>query len=134
MSELAEARVLLIEGDILLAIQLAEELCILGAPPPIIVTSVERARDAARMADLAAAIVDPFLDRGDIGPVVLDLMARRIPILVTSLLPFEDQVEPLRTCSFVRKPHPLRALALRVADVINGATIRELHPRASVSS
>ncbi len=60
MSELAEARVLLIEGDILLAIQLAEELCILGAPPPVIATSVERARDAARMADLTAAIVDPF--------------------------------------------------------------------------
>ncbi len=74
-----------------------------------------------------------FLDRGDIGPVVLNLFGRHVPILVTSPLPFERQAEPLRTCSFVRKPHALRAQALRVADVISGATVRELQPRASIS-
>jgi DNA-binding response OmpR family regulator len=129
MTRLAGARILLIEPDILLAIHLADEFVRQGAAIPTVTPSLERARIASDYPNLAAAIIEPSLEDGDPTTVVSQLLERRVPVLVTSQLPLERQHPLLRSCSFVRKPYAPRTLSLRVADMIDGATVLELDPK-----
>jgi DNA-binding response OmpR family regulator len=91
MTRLAGARVLLIDPDILLAVHLTDELARQGAPLPMVTPTADRAVKATKDPDITAAVVDPCMNAGDIIPAVEQLLERRVPVLVTSLLPYERQ-------------------------------------------
>jgi DNA-binding response OmpR family regulator len=129
MTHLAGARVLLIDPDILLAVHLTDELARQGAPVPTVTPTAERAVKATQEPDIAAAVVDPCMDTANVMPAVEHLLDRQVPVMVTSLIPYEHQSAVVRRCSFMRKPYSPRALALRLADMIDGVTMLEFHPK-----
>lgn len=128
MQSLVGARILIVDSDLLLMVHLAQELVELGALVPIGAPSLSRAIVAARDPHIDAAVVDPILYDSDGASVVLALVARGIPTVVTSLFSLTTLPADIAACSFVRKPYDPRQVVTAVADTMAGRHVVHLEP------
>ncbi len=119
MPSLKGARILLVEPDILLAVQLVQELIQHGTAAPVVAPTLSRVRTAAA-ADWEAMVVDPVSDEGCVLTAIQPILERRVPLIITSHRPRTSQPLELASGAFLRKPYTTPALVSAVSAAIMG--------------
>lgn len=109
----ASARILVVEDNLLIAMDLASMVRDLGCAVIGPVGQLEKALDAARQTELDAAILDIHLDGERIWPVAQLLEQRRVPMVLAS--GYSDADVPERFRSIPLLPKPVTPAMLQVA-------------------
>ena len=104
MSPLADLRILVVEDEVLIALEIEERLQRLGCEIVGPVGRLERALELARSTALDGALLDVNVKGGLVYPVAEELLARQVPVIFsTGYAP--DTLPPVfRSLPCLRKP------------------------------
>ena len=104
MSPLADLRILVVEDEVLIALEIEERLQRLGCEIVGPVGRLERALELARSTALDGALLDVNVKGGFVYPVAEELLARQVPVIFsTGYAP--DTLPPVfRSLPCLRKP------------------------------
>ena len=104
MSPLADLRILVVEDEVLIALEIEERLKGLGCEIVGPVGRLERALELARSTALDGAVLDVNVKGGLVYPVAEELLARQVPVIFsTGYAP--DTLPPVfRSLPCLRKP------------------------------
>lgn len=108
---LAGARILIVEDEYLVAVELKEILSGMGAEVVGPVSRLQPARDLARSQRLDGAVLDVKLNGDTSFPLAEDLLARAVPILF--MTGFDSSVIPKRFRNAPWLPKPVSSAALQ---------------------
>ena len=81
MSPLADLRILVVEDEVLIALEIEERLQRLGCEIVGPVGRLERALEVARSTALDGALLDVNVKGGFVYPVAEELLARHVPVM-----------------------------------------------------
>ena len=84
MSPLADLRILVVEDEVLIALEIEERLQRLGCEIVGPVGRLERALELARSTALDGAVLDVNVKGGLVYPVAEELLARQVPVVLST--------------------------------------------------
>lgn len=104
MSPLGDLRILVVEDEVYVALEIKVRLQHLGCEVVGPVGRLEQALELARSVELDGALLDVNIKGGFVYPVAEELLARDVPVVLsTGYAP--DTLHPgFRTLPFLRKP------------------------------
>ena len=118
-SELTGARVLVVEDEFLISLEVQADLAEAGAQVVGPSATIEGALDLVRQETLSAAIVDFRLGRDTIVPILRELSARAVPfVLYTGLGETGSIRKEWPRCKIVTKPASPAVLIGAVSDLL----------------
>jgi DNA-binding NtrC family response regulator len=113
------ARVLVVEDEAILAMELELILCEAGAQAVTLCRTVESALAALAKNGVAAAILDVRVGREPVGPVATQLARRGIPFLFyTGQIGNDPVLEAWPRAKVITKPAPARTIISAVSDLL----------------
>jgi len=117
--QLSGVRVLVVEDDPLLAMDLEATLADAGAVIVSLCQTLDEAMLRADVADFAVAVLDFGLGSDTVSPVARRLANRGVPfVFYTGKSRHELDLADWRDCSIVQKPAPPRVLVSAVRTVL----------------
>jgi DNA-binding NtrC family response regulator len=117
--ELEGARVLVVEDEAILAMELESILLDAGAQAVTVCRTVEDALDALAKNGVAAAVLDVRVGRKPVGPVAGQLAKRGIPFLFyTGQIGNDPVLEAWPRSRVITKPAPARTIVSAVRDLL----------------
>ena len=118
--QLRGVRVLVVEDDSLLAMDLEATLVHAGAVVVDLCQTLDEAMQRADAADFAIAVLDFGLGSETVSPVARRLVDRGVPfVLYTGKSRHEPSLAEWRDCSIVEKPASRRALLFAVRTALS---------------
>ena len=104
MSPLADLRILVVEDEVLIALEIEERLQRLGCEIVGPVGRLERALELARSTALDGAVLDVNVKGGFVYPVAEELLARKVPVVFSTGYAPETLPPAFRDLPCLRKP------------------------------
>ena len=104
MSPLADLRILVVEDEVLIALEIEERLERLGCEIVGPVGRLERALELARSAALDGALLDVNVKGGLVYPVAEELLARKVPVVLSTGYAPNTLLPEFRDLPCLRKP------------------------------
>ena len=104
MSPLADLRILVVEDEVLIALEIEERLQRLGCEIVGPVGRLERALELARSTALDGALLDVNVKGGLVYPVAEELLARKVPVVLSTGYGPNTLPPVFRALPYLRKP------------------------------
>ena len=104
MPPLADLRVLVVEDEVFIALEIEDRLRRLGCAVVGPVGRLERALELARTAALDGALLDVNVKGGFVYPVAAELRTRAVPVVFSTGYAPEALPAAFRDLPFLRKP------------------------------
>ena len=104
MPPLADLRVLVVEDEVFIALEIEDRLRRLGCAVVGPVGRLERALELARVAALDGALLDVNVKGGFVYPVAAELRARAVPVVLSTGYAPEALPAAFRDLPVLRKP------------------------------
>ena len=104
MPPLADLRILVVEDEVLIALEIEERLQRLGCEIVGPVGRLERALELARSTALDGALLDVNVKGGLVYPVAEELLARKVPVVLSTGYGPNTLPPVFRDLPYLRKP------------------------------
>jgi DNA-binding NtrC family response regulator len=119
------ARVLVVEDEAILAMELESILLDAGAQAVTLCRTVQAALTALAKNGVAAAILDVRVGREPVGPVTSQLGRRGIPFLFyTGQIGNDPALEQWPRCRVITKPAPAKVIVSAVRDLLRNSRLQ----------
>lgn len=123
MTELRGHRIMVVEDDALVALDLETMLLMAGCEVVGPLARLDQALTAALSAEFDGALLDIHLRGMLVYPVADVLVSRRIPFMFLSGYSYRDLPERFSDRPISTKPYVARTLLLKLAEVLDGSRI-----------
>ena len=120
MSPLADLRILVVEDEVVIALEIEERLQRLGCAVVGPVGRLERALELARTAALDGALLDVNIKGGFVYPVAEELLAREVPVIFSTGYAPDTLPPAFRDLPCLRKPFGAGQLEATARQVFAG--------------
>jgi len=118
-------RVLVVEDEAILAMELESILREAGAQAVTLCRTVEEALAAITKNGVAAAVLDVRVGREPVGPVAGQLARRGIPFLFyTGQIGNDPALEQWPRCRVITKPAPAKVIVSAVRDLLRNSRLQ----------
>jgi CheY-like chemotaxis protein len=104
VSPLADLRILVVEDEVFIALEIEQRLQRLGCEVVGPVGRLERALELARTTALDGALLDVNIKGGVVYPVAEELLARKVPVVLSTGYGRDTLAPAFRDLPYLRKP------------------------------
>ena len=131
MSPLADLRILVVEDEVFIALEIEERLQRLGCEVVGPVGRLEHALELARTTALDGALLDVNIKGGFVYPVAEELLTRKVPVVLSTGYAPDTLPPAFRTLPWLRKPFSTKQLE---AVILATFAPRRIGPNTSIES
>jgi CheY-like chemotaxis protein len=120
VSPLADLRILVVEDEVFIAWEIEQRLQRLGCEVVGPVGNLKRALELARATALDGALLDVNVKGGVVYPVAEELLARKVPVVLSTGYAPNTLLAEFRDLPFLRKPFGAGQLEIMAQNVFAG--------------
>ena len=120
MSPLADLRILVVEDEVFIALEIEQRLQQLGCEVVGPVGRLERALELARTTALDGALLDVNIKGGVVYPVAEELLARKVPVVLSTGYGRDTLAPAFRDLPYLRKPFGAGQLEIMAQEAFVG--------------